>query len=926
MSKAQLYVKNLEGVTLLLELSDDSPIKVNLSVAELNPFTPSSFFSQTFRVPGIGPNTEFFKDVYSVNGSTFNPAASAEAWILQAGTLFSVGNINLQAVYTNARTGIIEYEVYFLGDTSNLSVAIGEDGMSTLDTSELDHTLSYATVRKSWEAVPGTTGGILNGNVIYPLIEWGYNYTEDTKTPIENTLSVGYDMSFTKNSNHPLKMEQLKPAIKLKWLWDKILSDAGYKYDSAFLNSEFFDSLYFVSDSVARASFQTLTGVCNIVAGSSFTIPLGVTRLVPYDIELNDIERVYNEETHTWVAPIDGTYIFYAEGNVINLLTSTASWRVGFYVNDVLADLSPVFNSTGIRTFWNRGYNFIPLLKGDRLQVKLENMPFSKSSAIFTDNRFACTQGPPATVIMNSFLPDETILKKIDFIRGVIRAFNLVLEPSKTEQKSFSIEPWIDWIQLGGIKDWTKYFDGASDTQASPVFADQQRILKFQGADDEDWLSKTVQDKTKHDYMYRQFDSQIPLIKGEQVIDLPFGTTPMQSIPSKTTQYPNWVFPSLGRIQPGNPDEPSAGEMQPIIPKPRIVFWNGLQSTPIPWFLSQTVNSAVTGTAQNVYPLVSPYSQFPPDLYETLNFNFGSKPQTWSRDSTYVGQTAQDLYTRYWSEYIKWLYDPYNRKVGMTALISPTDVQELKFNDKIWIKDSWFFVQKISDYVVGEHGLLKCELVKVPLPAIPGPIPVAATGGTAGTSCKSLYICNNNVIGTPTETYNYVDCEGNIASLTVPAQACGERICALFPLVNQLPLNWTVLETGNCLDPEAVIEIDFVADNSSRWSPEEYTILTMFASPGGTSGPWTPFNRYAVSGDQSIPVIADIPIGFGLKLEQTSTLDTGEVVTSQSLNGEVNSVSIGSVFRTSTFQPISLIFPAVISSGNTYTGSMNLTY
>jgi hypothetical protein len=142
MSKVQLYAVNNNDETVLLQLSDDSPIKMNLSVADINPFTPSSFYSQTFRLPGIGQNTKFFQDVYSVNGSSFNPAAAAQAWILSDGTLFSIGNLNIQAVYTNNRTGNIEYEVYFLGDTSDLATSIGEGGMNTIDASELNHSLS----------------------------------------------------------------------------------------------------------------------------------------------------------------------------------------------------------------------------------------------------------------------------------------------------------------------------------------------------------------------------------------------------------------------------------------------------------------------------------------------------------------------------------------------------------------------------------------------------------------------------------------------------------------------------------------------------------------------------------------------------------------------------------------------------------------
>jgi len=142
MSKVQLYAVNNNNETVLLQLSDDSPVKMNLSVSELNPFTPSSFYTQVFRLPGIGQNIKFFQDVYSVNGASFNPAAAAEAWVLSDGALFSIGNLNLQSVFTNDRTGNIEYEVYFLGDTSDLSSSVGANGMTTINAAELDHELS----------------------------------------------------------------------------------------------------------------------------------------------------------------------------------------------------------------------------------------------------------------------------------------------------------------------------------------------------------------------------------------------------------------------------------------------------------------------------------------------------------------------------------------------------------------------------------------------------------------------------------------------------------------------------------------------------------------------------------------------------------------------------------------------------------------
>lgn len=937
MSNVQLYAVNSEGQTVLLQLSDDSPVKMSLSVAELNPFTPASFFSQTFRVPGLGPNVQFFNDVYSVNGASFNPAAAAQAWILQDGTLFSVGNINLQSVFTNESSGIVEYEIYFLGDTSNLSTEIGEGGMNTIDASELDHSLSYAGVTGSWAATGGATSGLKDGNVLYPLIEWGYTYGTDGATknlPQQNTLSTGFPQgggtaggSFTNGATAALLMEQMKPAIRVKWLFDKILSDAGYTYDSEFLTSDLFDSLYFVSDSVARPSFPAPSGICEIVA-SDFEIPLGSFALVPYNLVISNVDQAFNTTTHKWTAPLVGTYSFQIGGSVLkDPSTSTeAAFRIGYYINDVLVDLSPVLTTFGFPSYrsWSRTLTSVSLSQGDTVSVLIEHMSFSNTDTLFFDNGFRCTVGPNQ-VIMSSFLPNDTILKKIDFLRGIIRLFNLVLEPSRTVQKSFIIEPWIDWIQLGEVKDWTRFYDGSADLQSSPVFFDQQRILKFKGSKDDDWLNKTVQDETKNDYLYRQYDSEIRLIKGDQDIEVPFAGVPMQSIPAKSTQYPDWVFPSLGRIQPGDTTQPGSGKMQPIIPKPRIVFYNGLQSNPIDWYLSNVVGSSTSGIAQTRYPLVSPYSSWPPDLYNTLNLNFLSKEQTWSAASTYIGQTANDLYTRYWSEYVDWLYDPFNRKVNLTLRLDPLDILKLAFNDKIWIKDTWYFVQKIIDYPVGNIALLKVELVKVPLAAIPGPIPTAATGPTGGT-CQVVFLCNNEVSLEQQATYTYVDCDSNLASITLGGQTCAAPICALFPLINPLPYGWSVSDGGPCGTTGAQLTLNFVAEDTAVTPIEVFTTVIISASPGGTAGPYTAINNYTVGGDQDMFILQDLPIGSGLKIELSSNLTPGATCTSQLIDLGVNGVTGPTAARSGTYQPIDATFSAVISGGDTYTANTKINY
>ena len=930
MSRVQLYVKNTADETLLLQLSDDSPVKMNMSVSELNPFTPSSFYTRTFRVPGVGPNTQFFKDVYSVNGSSFDPAISSPAWILNDGFLFSVGNLNLQNVYTNDRTGIVEYEVYFLGDTSDLASSIGQGGMNTISTAELDHEVTYSAVRNSWDAVAGTTGGLKDGNVVYPLCDWGYTYGETggfATVPLQNTLSVGFPKSFTRGATGAIRMQQMKPAVKVKWLWDKIFADAGYNYTSTFLESELFDNLYLLNDTIARPQFSLPVGECTITA-PVFQVGLGQTIRIPFNIAISDPSQVYDTTNHVWICPASGTYSVYATG-LCQLPAGVFKFPQAAIVPKLYANTTQLstsftyYTSTTTVPFevtWAVGVSY-SFTEGDVVYINMEQLSNGNSQAKFYNSQFVCANSPADIVNLASLLPTETQMKKIDFIKSITRMFNLVFEPTRTQQKNLLIEPWVDWIQLGGIRDWTKYYDGSADVQSSAVFLDQARIVKWKSQEDEDFQNKAYQEQYKQDYSYRQYDSNIKLLKGEQEVEIQFGSTPLESIPSNTTAYPDWVLPVLARIQPGDPQEQKAGKVEPIQPKPRILFYNGKQNNPISWYLFDQ-NVGGTGQPQSQYPLMSPYSSWPPNVFDSLNLSFQSKDALWSGTSTYEGLVSNDLYTEYWSEFNDWVYDPFNRKVNLTMRLDPLDVQELRFNDRIWVKDTWYFINKISDYPVGETALVKVELVKVPLPAIPGPIPVAATGGTAGTSCRQVVLCWEEAFPEAQfSTYTYVDCNSNLASITLTPNTCAAPVCMLFPVVNPLPPYWSIADNGPC----GSTGVDFSLSVGITGLGESTTI-TISTCPGSTSGTYTPINVYTYPGNQSASLFNVIPDNSGLRVELTTALATGDAITSGSLQLYQNNVLQVTDSISGTYRKLSVQYPAVINSLNTYGGTASFIY
>jgi len=196
-----------------IDLYTQEPIKLTKSVLSVDDITQNkSSFSRTFRVPHTSTNGVFFKSVFNVNSIDFDATQRTAAYILVDGSTFDWGNIQLMAIYRNDSTGKIEYEITFLGSTSAFATEVGPRDMSTINLSDLSHELTYQNITASWQ--PGGTG-LLNGDIVYPLAEYGYTYTGSV--PDQSTLSVfggtGSTKGFTVSAN-PLSREQFRPAIR----------------------------------------------------------------------------------------------------------------------------------------------------------------------------------------------------------------------------------------------------------------------------------------------------------------------------------------------------------------------------------------------------------------------------------------------------------------------------------------------------------------------------------------------------------------------------------------------------------------------------------------------------------------------------------------------------------------------------------------
>ena len=258
-------IVEINGVKWSVDTYTDEPISLTFNVADINDIASrNSSFSKTIKLPETANNRQVFGDIsdLSAEPATFNPNKKAKCWILVDTLPVIEGFIQLRKVFFNKSTGQAELEVVIYADNDNFYKQLGDFNISDLNFSELDHVWNQTNVVQSW------TASSSNG-YYYPLIDYG----QDWELGDINGWSTAYKTY--------VSTAEMFPATNVKYIWDKIFSNAGYNYQSNFLNSQMFKDLY-IPFNKAKITRDTNTSFGRFTVG--FTQSRGATAgfVAPY--------------------------------------------------------------------------------------------------------------------------------------------------------------------------------------------------------------------------------------------------------------------------------------------------------------------------------------------------------------------------------------------------------------------------------------------------------------------------------------------------------------------------------------------------------------------------------------------------------------------------------------------------------------------
>ena len=719
--------------------------------------------SQTFALPSTNNNDAYFGNLYDI-GAT--PSTSfiktLPCQVLDDGQEIFSGNIYLENVITD-NNGDTIYNVVVVNETIDFKYQIEDLTFGDLDWTEYNHNLTYNNITASWD------NNLFSGEVVYPLVEYGAEQNDLNAVLVQNG---GRANTFT-NRNYPLIPADFIPAIRLRSVIDKIFDSTNYTYTSSFFDDAYFDSVYMLStqDATRGGAFvspisQSFRAYNN--ATQTFPGNLGFQwQEIDFNTEVFDNANTWNPTNSTFRAVNNGAYSFLVNFplTIVNVAqTNVATLIVGLYKNGALIQSSQKIqkynNTSGFSTLGNfsANWNNISLNTADVLEVRLQyNTNDTTSNLELTagvQTYFGCYQSPQVlrggSVNLGGLFNDKD--KVIDFLNGVIQKFNLVIEPLPETPTIISIETFNDWRDAGVVVDWSDKVDKSVKYEIKHPLANNPKNIYFSDKEDKDYFNEYSQDVLAKTFGSFTYESEADLALGEKKIGSYFAPTPMRYIQGTNDFIVPQIYSSKGETEP----------QLRLVFKPRLLHFLGKKTNTslynntaggLWYFLDDTD----TTQGQTEHPVFHHVSNLPATTASVdLHFN---NPQHADYHQQFVNsETEQDAFYLYWAEYVNELYDIDARLITLNVKLEPTEIPDIRLNDKIHIDGHYYRINKIMGANLTNEQSTKVELLKTPLQKHKYPRRRIAVGDFGGNDYVDARVSNDG-INLDTGRVDYVDYE-----------------------------------------------------------------------------------------------------------------------------------------------------------------------
>jgi hypothetical protein len=708
-----------------LDIDTDEDISLNFAVSEIQDFsTRKSSSSNNFTLPFTNTNNQFFGGIYNVNLATgkFDVYKKTNCQLLINSLTQIQGYLYVESINLTTEN----YSVVIIGETGNLIDEIGEKKLQNLDDTwqnTFRHLLTKDNIVASWDDNITYQGSATDKSVIkYPFVNYG----------IDNKVWTlgGANSNDITNALGAIQPYEFKPAMKMVTIFDRIFAEAGYSYDSQFFSTSGFniyDTYMTLANNNDIVKFRPVNEyfLANLSSTQSITGGGGLFYKILFDNEVQDLQNNFNTGTSLFTAPLTGTYEFGIK--VIASFTETgaetqANYNVYVFVNGVITGglggntITPNGSGNTVSELF-QGVFRVNLNATDTVGVYIEAALIPSGVAPSNFNVLSTLSGSDTEIKLMSqpyivngseiYLQDNwPDISQKNFLKSIFEHFNMFIEPKQDNPKELIIDPYPIYMDRGSLLDWTNKIDLSKEVQITPTINFRKEKLKWQWSPDVNYLAKYRQEISQKNYGSYIYEDQSDLINGEFTNSTEFGepTNRLINISGTTAIYEICVMDLTARD--------SSGGAVPLKGKPRFAYFKKKDLTAGRSFLIYNedldLNDSITS-----YGYFGHYSDVPAtsgvfnlnwsDTYSGI-YNFG----IWVTEGT-----VQNPFLQYWKEYLNEIYSDESRMFSAYFNLNALDIHNLRFNNKIFVKDAFYRINSISGYKPNNTQPCKVQLIKL---------------------------------------------------------------------------------------------------------------------------------------------------------------------------------------------------------------------
>jgi len=759
--KEQLFLNNTQ-----VPLKDSLNPSLTFSVADISqPDKRKSTYSKTVTIPNSKVANKLFGAVYDINltDGSFDTSKKIDMYYLVDGMLIMEGYAQLKNISTTDNNDI-DYNIVLFGNTANLFSKAKGKYLTDLDLSEYDHPLVKEAIEQSWD-FQILENGIpvpfeLGKGYIYPLIDYGYTtdqityqvgglspaiYAKEYWDKIFEQHGFTYTSAFIDSERFKREVIPSDPSI-YAMTEDDILARQFSVNTPIFLDTGTTQSLAIPEDSDPTNEtivmtndvddpsglYNNTTGVYTVGNNGQYNLNVIVdidATFVPNDLlanltvssEIRGYLKVIKNGTTTldmidfYLSPF-GLAVG-ARDTITPPVSGIATHRQT--ASGGLGGLSAGRTQSPINRY-NLNINNVNLLAGDTLTVsfaaiyKAFGAMFQNSIGVnydgtcylnisvggFSNIAVNSTVGYGETFDLNKAIPQNYL--QTDFLKDIIKRYNLQVQPDPLNTNNFIIEPYNDYYLTSKVNDWSEKHAINKPFTITPTGKLKNLVYSFSYKEDKDYYNSTYLEQWQEVYGYREVTALNDFLKGTYKTELTLSPTPIVGEPNGEI-----VIPRIIKLD---------DQDQPIPTKfnRRILYYGGLKGNPAggnllnPWKLDWS--TAVVPQNNYEYPY---FGHFDDPFNPTYDTNFGLVKEVYYDDNIEpITVTNNNLYNIYYKDMIEGIIDPNGKVFEGYFRLTPTDIYNLSFRDLFYHNNAYWRLMKISNYNPTDSSLVKCEFQK----------------------------------------------------------------------------------------------------------------------------------------------------------------------------------------------------------------------